>query len=329
MSGRLLLAIVMGGLFAGQVLAAPGEAFTDPASAGPDFAVQGEYLGELKMPDQPEALKVGAQIIAQGDGKFHGVFFFGGLPGDGWERGAPQLEAEGTTDSGKVTFQGDAGSAEVEDGKMRILDAGGMELTTLKKIERKSPTLGAKPPEGAKVLFDGSSADAWKGGKITEDKLLAAGTTSKDEFGDFTAHLEFRTPFMPKATGQGRGNSGVYLQNRYECQVLDSFGLEGKNNECGGFYQIKEPAVNMCYPPLSWQTYDIDFTAARFDGDKKTQNAKVTIKHNGVAIFDNFELPTLTPGGAPTEAPGKGPFMLQQHGNPVVYRNVWVVEKKS
>jgi hypothetical protein len=329
MSGRLLFAAAIGGLLAVRAFAAPGEATIDPAKAGPDFAVQGEYLGELKMPDQPEALKVGAQIIALGDGKFHGVFYFGGLPGDGWERGGPQLEADGTTDSGKTTFRGDTGSAEVEDGKMRILDAAGMELTTLKKIERKSPTLGAKPPQGAKVLFDGNSANAWQGGKIAEGNLLAAGSTSKDEFGDFSAHLEFRTPFMPKATGQARGNSGVYLQDRYECQVLDSFGLEGKNNECGGFYQIKEPAVNMCYPPLSWQTYDIDFTAARFEGDKKIQNAKVTIKHNGVVIFDNFELPNLTPGGAPNEAPGQGPFKLQQHGNPVVYRNIWVVEKKS
>jgi hypothetical protein len=323
---RLLLCVAIVCVFSGCACAAGGEAATDPAKAGPDFAIQGEYQGELKAPDQPEAIKVGAQVIALGDGKFHGVFYFGGLPGDGWERGAPQLEADGTTEDGKVVFMGDTGTGEIVDGKMRILDAGGTELTTLKKVERKSPTLGAKPPEGAKVLFDGTNASAWVGGKIVDGNLLAVGTKSKDEFGDFTAHVEFRTPFMAKSTGQARGNSGVYLQDRYEVQVLDSFGLEGANNECGGVYSVKEPAVNMCFPPLAWQTYDIDFTAARFEGDKKVTNARLTVKHNGVTILDDVELPNLTPGGAATEAP-KGPLMLQNHGNPVTYRNIWIVEK--
>jgi hypothetical protein len=194
-------------------------------------------------------------------------------------------------------------------------------------LERKSPTLGAKPPEGAIVLFDGSGVGEFPGAKMTEDKLLLAGAFSKREFGDFTLHVEFRTPFMPNATGQARGNSGVYLQNRYEIQVLDSFGLNGESNECGGLYSLKAPAVNMCLPPLTWQTYDIDFTAAKFDGDKKTRNARATIRHNGVAIYDDMEIPSLTPGGASTEAPGRGPFQLQWHGNPVTYRNIWVVEK--
>ena len=216
----------------------------------------------------------------------------------------------------------------VADGKFAVT-AGHHKIGELSRVERKSPTLGAKPPAGATVLFDGTSADSWNGGRVTEDGLLMAGCTSKPSFRDFSLHLEFQTPFMPAARGQGRGNSGVYLQNRYELQVLDSFGLEGLDNECGGFYSIKAPAVNMCYPPLAWQTYDIDFTAARFDdAGKKTKNAVVSARHNGVPIHDNFELPKLTPGGLPQESPGEGPFQLQDHGNPVRYRNIWVVEKK-
>jgi len=324
MKRRLFLATLISCALAASVRGA--EAFTDPDKAGPDFALQGEYKGELKLQDHAP---FGAQVIALGDGKFRGVFFFGGLPGDGWQRGDMLLSVDSTTEDGKIKFTGDNGTATIADGKVTVLDAGGTELGTLAKLERKSPTLGAKPPADAKVLFDGTNADAWAGGKIVDQNLLLAGTRSKDEFQDFTLHLEFRTPFVPKATGQARGNSGLYLQNRYELQVLDSFGLSGANNECGGFYQIKEPAVNMCFPPLAWQTYDVDFTAARFEGEKKVKNARVTIKHNGVTIFEDFELPNLTPGGAPTEFPGKGPFQLQAHGNPVTYRNIWVVERKS
>jgi hypothetical protein len=234
---------------------------------------------------------------------------------------------DGETKDGVLSFTGDGGTAKLVDGKFQISDPSGAELGVIEKVERKSPTLGEKPPAGAKVLFDGTSADAWRGGKIVEENLLLAGTRSTEEFGDFKLHLEFRTPFVPKARGQARGNSGLYLQDRYEVQILDSFGLEGANNECGGFYSIREPAVNMCYPPLAWQTYDVDFTAARFEGDKKVKNARVTLKHNDVTIYDDFELPNLTPGGAPKEFPGKGPLQLQAHGNPVVYRNIWIVEK--
>ena len=117
------------------------------------------------------------------------------------------------------------------------------------------------------------------------------------------------------------------MQSRYEVQVLDSFGLEGKNNECGGIYSIAEPAVNMCLPPLSWQTYDFEFTAARYnEGGEKIKNARITVRHNGIVIHDDIELTHGTPGRHP-EGPAPDALFMQDHGNPVVYRNIWLVEK--
>ena len=127
---------------------------------------------------------------------------------------------------------------------------------------------------------------------------------------------------MPDATGQARSNSGVYLHDCYEIQVLDSFGLEGKDNECGGIYSVSEPSVNMCFPPMTWQTYDIEFTAPVYEDGKKVKNACATIKHNGKVIHDNIELHG-TPGRQ-GEGPGPRPLHLQGHGNKVQYRNVWV-----
>lgn len=301
--------------------------YTDPADAGPDYPFQGEYLGSGSVEGQD--LKIGAQVIALGDGKFEVVGYFGGLPGDGWMPGDRSVRVEGMKDGDKVVFRGEDGvTSTLENKKITVVTGDGRELAVLEKQERQSPTMGAKPPSGAVVLFDGSSADAWERGKLVMDKLLAADCETKQKFGDHTLHVEFRTPFKPYARGQARGNSGVYLQGRYECQVLDSFGLEGENNECGGIYQIAKPLVNMCLPPLTWQTYDIDFTAAKYDASgKKTANARATIKHNGVVIHDNLELPKGTPGKNP-EGPGPDVIYFQGHGNPVVYRNIWIVEKK-
>ncbi len=162
-------------------------------------------------------------------------------------------------------------------------------MGTLSKVDRQSPTLGQKPPPGAVVLFDGTNVEQWIGGRLAADHSLAAGTVSKQSFGDFSLHLEFRLPFSPTARGQQRGNSGVYLQNRYEIQVLDSFGLEGASNECGAVYRFRAPDVNMCFPPLAWQTYDIDFIAVcpvRRPSGTRPASARVTVKHNGVMIHD-------------------------------------------
>ncbi len=292
----------------------------------PDFKTQGEYSGNVKSAEGGDSLKVGVQIIALGAGKFHAVGYPVGLPGDGWE-GDNKIEADGALNKGVVAFAGERAHGEIKDGVLRVLSANNDVLAELKKVQRQSPTLGAPPPSGAVVLFDGTSADRFDPGKKTDDGLLIAGATSKQKFQSCQLHVEFQLPFMPVARGQARGNSGCYLQGRYEVQMLDSFGLAGDDHECGGLYGIKAPSVNMCFPPLAWQTYDIDYTAAKFEDGKKTKNATITVKHNGVTIHQDVELPQTTTAAPVAEGPEPGPIVLQDHGNPVRYRNIWLVEK--
>jgi hypothetical protein len=153
---------------------------------------------------------------------------------------------------------------------------------------------------------------------------------SKEKFKDFDLHIEFRLPFMPDQTGQKRGNSGVYMQGRYEVQVLDSYGLSGEDNECGGIYKVARPRVNMCAPPGQWQTYDVTFKAAQFDAaGNKIKPAQITVLHNGVPIHENLFIPAPTGGAIDLKENETGGLMLQDHGDLVQYRNIWIVGKKD
>ncbi len=292
-------------------------AYLTPAEAGPDYRDQGEYVNDWG----------GAQVIALGQDRFRAVIYPGGLPGAGWD-GSAKTEIEGKREGNRIVFDAAPNGFKhtLAQGELTTVTPNG-DTYTMKKTERKSPTLGAAPPAGAIVLFDGTNTDEWRSGHLDDRHFLRAGTKSKRAFQDFTLHLEFLLPFKPLARGQERGNSGVYLQDRYEIQVLDSFGLKGQDNECGGFYSLAKPRVNMCFPPLTWQTYDVDFQAARFDANgKKIKNAVVTVKQNGVVVQDKLELRNST-GGGQKEGPSAGPIQLQGHGNPVFYRNIWLVEK--
>ena len=300
-----LLSILFGSLIASQLHAAdrPPKVYATPQEAAADraYELQGEYISE----------SLAMQVVALGKDEFQVALYRGGLPDAKHDGKNRQLSTE-TSESLKG-----------------LIDDFG-----LKKTERRSPTLGQRPPDAAIVLFDGTRETFekhWKSdARMTDDGLLQEGATSLDQFRDFSLHIEFRLPFMPEARGQARGNSGIYYQGRYETQMLDSFGLEGKNNETGGIYEIRDPDLNMCFPPLTWQTYDAEFTAARWDkAGNKTADARLTVRLNGVVVQPDVPLPHITRAAPVPESPEPGPIYLQNHGNPVRYRNIWVVPRDA
>ena len=314
--------------------------------------IQGEYEGKTG-----ETKPYGAQVIALGHDNYQAVFYPGGLPGAGWD-GVSKILLDGKGTSAGAEFQGtdckSKGYLQEDPAKFsatrqnppkghKIFSgkiAGGVftgksddgQQYSLKRVVRKSPTLGAQPPKGATVLFDGKGTEAFNGGRLDEmTKLLntdGRDITTKENYNSYSMHVEFMLPYRPEARGQGRGNSGFYQVGMYEVQILDSFGLDGLNNECGGVYQKADPKVNMCLPPLQWQTYDVDFTNAKADAEgKKTSDARMTLRHNGVLIHDDLVINGKT-GGARKDPEGTpGPVKLQGHGNPLQFRNIWIVTK--
>ena len=208
----------------------------------------------------------------------------------------------------------------------------------VEKADDKQDYPSTPAPDKAKVLFDGKSLDLWKparGDGPNTWQLVEGGAmqvksgdlTTKELFGGhFKLHVEFRVPYMPKAQGQGRGNSGVYLQGRYEVQVLDSYGLKSQDNDCGGIYKVATPLVNACKAPTVWQAYDIDFHAPIFKDGKKVEPARISVEQNGKTIHKNVSIPIdNTVSGLGGDPSKPGPILLQDHGNPVQYRNIWIL----
>lgn len=197
------------------------------------------------------------------------------------------------------------------------------------------------PPPGAVMLFDGKDLSEWvnrRDGKPADWKVengymeavVGAGSiVSRQKFGDCRLHVEFWVPLMPLKFGQDRGNSGVYLQGRYEVQILDSYGLPTDIHSCGALYDLIAPSTNACKPPEHWQTYDITFRAPRVGADGKvTEPGEITVVQNGVTVIDRgrFERVTDVKHGTAVDMDvgAPGPVQLQEHGAPVRFRNIWL-----
>jgi hypothetical protein len=318
-----LLAIL---LIASTVYVRAAETGTDP--------LMGVYEGFWKASDGSKG-RISAQIRSLGNGKNDGFVVF-------YRSKAMEAVLKINGDNGK--FEGVSvknangmiplevsGGAQIQNGKLTGNFKGGLGEGTFEgtMTHPRSRSLGAKPPKHAKVLFDGKpAADAWKDfhWKVTpEGTMIVQGGDihAKDKFSNYLLHVEFRTPSMPEAQGQARGNSGVYLQSKYEVQVLDSFGLFPlQNNDCSAIYSLKAPEINACLPPGEWQTYDITYV----QGNPTTKKSPtITVVFNGFKVIDRYQLPASVLEKGTTAADDSDGFLkLQDHGNPVEYRNIWV-----
>jgi hypothetical protein len=312
-------------LFAAEGAAAPKaapKAEAPKASEDADDGIQGLYVGTLG------GAKAEARVIGLKD-KTYKVILTSGAGA-----GAVKVELSGKLDGGKVALSGAAGEmATVADKKLTGETKGGK--FELAYTVPKSPTEGAKPPAGAIVLLPYEEGKPTTFAEWTNDTWVAnpdgsmqkgkGDNMTKKPLGSVQLHLEFRCPYMPGATGQGRANSGVYMMDRYEIQVLDSFGLAPQKNDCGSIYTQIAPKVNACFPPLVWQTYDITWHAPKLGADgKKVKNVTVTVVLNGVAVHDNIEVAGPTGSSKNKPEVAEAPMRLQDHGNAVRFRNIWV-----
>jgi len=327
-----VLAVTVSALFCGAVWAAE--------------TVMGKWEGEWVSSVEGGG-KLTAQVIAEGDGNYRAVLeayvgeaepVRGTMQG---KREGDRVEFKGTVDAGEALggVYNCTGQVVGEKFTGRYSGQDDQGRFEMRRVLRLSPTLGAKPPEGAVVLFDGKDLSKW----VTKDNKpnpwsLVEGAMeifpgkgeimTRDEFGDFKLHLEFWIPLEEKARGQGRGNSGVFLPgNCEEVQILDSFGLEPDNGSCGAIYAQAPPGQNACLPPEEWQTYDITCLVPRFD-EKGNMIRKtiLTVHHNGALIHDRFPAKRKT---GRRHGDDFRRILLQDHGSPLRFRNIWLVPLKS
>lgn len=334
--------------------------YMPPASNPPaaDYEPQGEYVGAV----QGTGAKLGAHLVSRGGSRFDVALLPGGLldltkentgtadPNGGWDGktryAVPNITLNGTTFT--ATINGGGATYQLTSitgtGANRVLNGtvGGNAFALIRKTrengiggERQAPTLGLRPEgktwstgfqswfvDGNKATQAEANADLtkWKnrdnGVQLKFGNFLFRGIESAATHGTILLHIEARNAFMPTATGQDRGNSGVYLRGMHEQQVLDSFGIPtaGVTDILGAVYKIKEPAVNAALPPLTWQVYDIYYTAGT------GQSGTFTTYLNGVKVQDG-----TTASGPTLAGPNNSKLYLQNHGNDVVFNNIWMI----
>jgi len=305
---------------------AQSESYVTPEEVpgGSPVWLQGEYLGTVGEE------QIGAQVVDWGGGSYELIMYEGGLPGEGWEPDAEKVRGiHAERENNSVTFTHEGASAEVSlDGTLTVRDEDGEVVGFLERTLRQGPTLSMEAPEEATVLFDGTDLDMWRdGAEMTDDGLLVQGARTAEDYGDFFMHLEYMLPYWEP--GDSQANSGVYIQNRYEVQILESFGRELANHEDGSLYNEKAPAFMATLPPLQWQTFDILFRAPRFDDDgNKTENVRISVFQNGALIHDDVELEGGTGAGGDREPPEveADHTYFQDHTGEIRFRNVWIVE---
>ncbi len=299
-----------------------------PDDVGPDSIVywQGEYVGEVDAEQAGTATTLAAQVVAKRGGNYELILYQGGLPGHGWDAAGRPNRLTAKLQEGTLAFDDGQGvQYRVAQGKIAVARDADKPLGELKRVFRTSPTLGLRPSAEAVALFDGGNVDQWREGAIlTDEGLLEQGARSKDDYGDIYLHVEYLLPYWDN---DGRTNSGVYIQDRYEVQIHDSFGHPGGKQEDAALYTFRAPDVNVTLPPEHWQTFDILFRAPRFDAaSKKTENARISVLHNGILVHDDVELPHGTGHGRRHPETERAHLHLQRHRGPGLFRNVWLID---